>query len=77
MHRGAHPLPLFDPDLVDQLVARTRELGIDVHLGTQAEAIEQHAGHLIVRVSSSGQTQALEADMAVHSAGRVPEIDDL
>jgi len=77
IHRGARPLPLFDPDLVDQLVARTRELGIDVHLGTQAEAIEQNAGHLIVRVSSSGQTRTIEADVVVHSAGRVPEIDDL
>lgn len=77
IHRRARPLPLFDAELVDQLVARTRELGIDVHLGAQAEAVEQNAGHLIVRVSSSGQTQALEADMVVHSAGRVPEIDDL
>lgn len=75
IHRGARPLPRFDPDLVDQLVARTRELGIDLHLGTQAEAIEQNAGHLTVRVS--GQKQTLEADMVVHSAGRVPEIDDL
>jgi glutathione reductase (NADPH) len=33
LHRGPRPLALFDPDLVDQLVERTRELGIDVHLG--------------------------------------------
>jgi glutathione reductase (NADPH) len=77
VHRGARPLPRFDPDLVDQLVARTRELGIEVHLGTQAEAIEQNNGHLIVRTSSSGTNRTFEADAVVHSAGRVPEIDDL
>jgi glutathione reductase (NADPH) len=34
LNRGSRPLALFDPDLVDQLVERTRELGIDLHLGT-------------------------------------------
>jgi glutathione reductase (NADPH) len=32
LHRGPRPLVLFDPDLVDQLVERTRELGVDLHL---------------------------------------------
>lgn len=33
LHRGPRPLEAFDPDLVDQLVKRTRELGIHVELG--------------------------------------------
>ena len=77
VHRGARPLPRFDPDLVDQLVARTRELGADVQLGTQAEGIEKSSGHWIVRASTSGQKRRFEADVVVHAAGRVPEIDDL
>jgi glutathione reductase (NADPH) len=77
VHRGPRPLPRFDPDLVDQLITRTRELGVEVHLATQAEAIEQYDDHLIVRASTSGETRTIEADMVVHSAGRVPEIDDL
>jgi glutathione reductase (NADPH) len=77
VHRGARPLPRFDPDLVDQLVTRTRELGGNVQLGTQAEGIEKSSGHLIVRASTSGQEGTFEADMVVHAAGRVPEIDDL
>jgi glutathione reductase (NADPH) len=77
VHRGARPLPRFDPYLVDALVERTRELGIDIQLGTEAEAIEKGSGHLIVRASTSGQKRTLEADMVVHAAGRVPEIDDL
>lgn len=70
VHRGARPLPHFDPDLVDQVVARTRELGVDVQLGTQAEGIERNSGHLVVRASTSGEKRMFETDMAVHAAGR-------
>jgi len=77
VHRGARPLPRFDPDLVDQIVARSRELGCDIQLGTEAEGIEASSGKFIVHASSSGRKQTFKADLVVHSAGRVPEIDDL
>jgi glutathione reductase (NADPH) len=77
LHRGPRPLALFDPDLVDQLVERTRELGIDLHLETEATAIEKSSAQLIVRALASGGTHTFQADMVVHSAGRVPEIGDL
>jgi glutathione reductase (NADPH) len=77
LHRGARPLPLFDPDLVDRLVERTRELGIDVHLGTEAIGIEKISAQLVVRALASGGTGTFQTDMVVHAAGRVPEIDDL
>jgi glutathione reductase (NADPH) len=77
VHRGARPLPLFDPDLVDQIVERTSELGVGVQLGTEAEGIEKGSGHFIVRAAASGQKRTFEADLVVHAAGRVPEIDDL
>ena len=77
LHRGQRPLTLFDPDLVDQLVERTRELGIDLHLETEATEIEKSSAQLIVRALASGETHTFQADMVVHSAGRVPEIGDL
>jgi glutathione reductase (NADPH) len=77
LHRGPRPLARFDPDLVDQLVERTRELGIDVRLGTEATGIEKSSDHLIVRALCSGETARFEAEMVVHAAGRVPEINDL
>jgi len=77
LHRGPRPLPLFDPDLVDELVAGTRELGVDVQLATEAEGVEKEAGRLSVRASSSGQRRTFEGDIVVHAAGRVPEIDDM
>ena len=75
--RGPHPLPRFDPDLVDQLVKSSRELGVDVQVGTEVRGVEKSSGQLIVRASASGQQRTFEADMVVHAAGRVPEIDDM
>jgi glutathione reductase (NADPH) len=77
VHRGARPLALFDPDLVEQIVGRSRELGIHIQLGTQAEGIEKGPRCLSVRSSASGQKRRFEADMVVHAAGRTPEIDDM
>jgi glutathione reductase (NADPH) len=77
LHRGSRPLALFDPDLVDQLVGRTRELGIDLHVGTEAIGIEKSSTQLIVRTLAAGQTGTFQTDMVVHAAGRVPEINDL
>ena len=77
VHRGRRPLPGFDPDLVDQLTRATRELGVDLRLKYAVEGIEKTSGHLSVTVSSDGQQQTIEANMVVHGAGRVPEIQDL
>ena len=73
VHRGPRPLEPFDPDLVDQLVHRSRELGIGVELGADVEAVERTAGGLVVHADQ----RRFEADLVVHGAGRVPEIDDL
>src|SRR6202521_2859146 len=68
LHRGPRPLALFDSDLVDQLVERTRELGIDVHLGTEAIGIEKSSRELIVRAMAAGEAVTFQADMVVHAA---------
>jgi len=77
VHRGLRPLPLFDPDLVDQIVKSTRELGVDVQLGTEVVGVEKSPGQLLVQASASGQKRTFEADMVLHAAGRVPQIDDM
>jgi glutathione reductase (NADPH) len=77
LHRGKRPLVRFEPDLVDRLVQHTREIGIDVRLGTQADAIGETTSQFVVRGSTGGQQLTFEADLVVHSAGRVPDIDDM
>jgi glutathione reductase (NADPH) len=76
-HRGAQPLERFDPDLVGRLVDATRELGVKVHLNTHVEAIAKRGDRLLVHTLAGQETRTIDTDMAVHSAGRVPEIDDL
>ena len=77
LDRGERPLEAFDADMVGQLVATTRELGVTVHLGTEVTAIDKSGGGLVVHTRFGEQHQQLEADIAVHAAGRVPEVDDL
>lgn len=77
LHRSARPLGHFDPDLVDRLVQWTRKLGVDVQLQAEPEAIESGPGHFTVNASIAGARRVFEAEMVVHGAGRVPEIDDL
>ena len=77
LHRGPRPLERFDPDLVDLLVRRSRELGIRVEVDLEVQAVDVLGDHLVVRGSRRGQEVRFETDMAVHSAGRVAEIDDL
>ena len=51
LHRGKQPLEHFDPDLVNQLVQRSRDIGINVQLGRTVKKIEKLSdGKLIVVV---------------------------
>ncbi len=77
LHRGSRPLKQFDPDLVSQLVQATRDLGVEVQLNTAVAAIERQDDHLLVHARTGAQEHTVEADLVVHAAGRVPEIDDL
>lgn len=77
VHRGARPLEVFDEELVEQVVKRTRELGVAVQIGTKAEGVAKSPRGLAVETSSAEGRRAFEADMVVHAAGRVPELDDL
>ncbi len=77
LHRGQRPLEAFDADLVAELVLATQEQGIPVQVNTAVTAIEQHGSVLVVHAQTQGQEQTMEADLVVHAAGRVPEIDDL
>jgi glutathione reductase (NADPH) len=77
LHRGRRPLVHFDSDLVERLVQRSRDVGVDVRLQTEVNGIERHSGGLSVRTTRDGETETYEAEIVVHGAGRVPEIDTL
>lgn len=77
LHHGDRPLERFDPDLVAQLVQATRDLGVEVRVGTTVTAIEKRGDELIVHARDAQETTEFAADLVVHAAGRVPEIDDM
>src|SRR5258708_3187294 len=77
LHRCTRPLDRFDIDLVEQLVKATREIGVDVQVNTAVESVEKDGDHFVVKASTEQGKQAFAADLVVHGAGRVPEIDDL
>jgi glutathione reductase (NADPH) len=77
LHRGERPLEGFDPDLVAQLVQATQDLGIDVQLRAPVTAVEKRGDGLVVHASTGAEEFEVAADLVVHAAGRVPEIDDL
>jgi glutathione reductase (NADPH) len=77
LHRGTRPLEGFDPDLVAQLVHATQDLGVDLRLGTPVNAVEKHRSELVVHAGTGTGEVEVAADLVVHAAGRVPEVDDL
>jgi glutathione reductase (NADPH) len=77
LHRGLRPLERFDPDLVDRLVTRTRDLGVDIRLGLEVTSIARSATGISVRAHSGTGDHGFDTDLVVHGAGRVPEIDDM
>ena len=78
LHRGPRPLRGFDPDLADKVATAARDSGIDLRLGTRVRRrIGQVADGFLVEASSTGEPRTFAADLVVHGAGRVGEIDDL
>jgi glutathione reductase (NADPH) len=70
-------LTAFDPDLVALLMEKFREIGVEVRLKTRVIGIAKDGNHFVVHARSNGQEQSIPADIVVHAAGRVPDLDPL
>lgn len=75
--RGVRPLKRFDPDLVDLLVARGSQVGIDMRPQTTVSAIEPIGSAYRVAIDTAGELDEIETDLVVHGAGRTPELSKL
>jgi len=75
--RGERPLKSFDPDLVELLVDRGREVGVDLRRTTTIVAVEPADRGYQVTLARAGTRETIEADLVVHGAGRVAELADL
>ena len=74
---GDRPLREFDPDLVELLIQRTEQTGIRVQLATTTTRVTRTATGLDVTVDQGGRTFTIGADLVVHGAGRVANLDGL
>jgi glutathione reductase (NADPH) len=93
LHRGKQPLAHFDPDLVNQLIQCSRDVGINVQLERTVKKIEKLSDFKLQVVHSSrnvsdtslttaeekmiSDDQIEESDLVVHGAGRIPNIEGL
>ena len=85
LHRGKQFLEHFDPNLVTQLVNRSKEIGIEARLLTTVKQINKLAdGRLQVKSSgfskshsSELESDVIETNLVVHGAGREANIDGL
>lgn len=70
------PLMPFDRDLVDMLVAESRRNGIEIVTNTKVERVEQSGGHYLISTGGD-EPRSFEADLVVHGAGRIPNVDGM
>lgn len=77
IHRGKRPLEGFDADLVGLLVKAMQAIGIRILLDTVVTAVTGQADDLVVHYSQPGKKYTISANLAVHAAGRVADVDDL
>lgn len=75
LHADDQPLGHFDQDLVQRLVAHSRQVGITVELGCKAVAVERGPDGDMVVTAEDGRR--FEAEIALHGLGRKPQLDTL
>lgn len=77
LQRGERMLPQFDPDLVGWSMEKFHELAIDVRVRHAVQVVEKPGREYHVRAQSPQGETAVQADLVVHAAGRVPNIEAL
>ncbi len=74
---GERPLKVFDPDLVENLVHRSEQVGIQVLQNASLTHVRRTVTGLEVTGEKDGKNFTLGADLVVHGAGRTANLDTL
>lgn len=77
LQRGERMLMQFDADLVSWLMESFHRVGIDVRTKHVVETVEKKSSNFIVRATTGNGVQTFEADLVVHAAGRIPDLEHL
>lgn len=75
--RGARPLTSFDPDLVELLITRGSQVGIELRRNSEITGVERTNKTYRVSFETNGVSEVIEVDLVVHGAGRVSDLSDL
>lgn len=76
LQRSNRILKNFDPFLVDILLKAFRASGVEIHIDMPVKSIEKASDRLLVHAGKDEEF-IFEADMVVHGAGRIPNIESL
>lgn len=71
------PLNGLDNDMVDALVSLSEDMGMKIHAGTKVTGIEKKGEGFLVKIRQDWEESDLEADLVVHGAGRIPDLEGL
>lgn len=74
LQSGPKPLKQFDNEMVSHLVDASKDAGIDIHTGVTISSIDKTGEQFRVII---GDGHEFTADMVVHGAGRIADIEDL
>ena len=77
VHQDGRPLDPFDADHVELVLEASRAAGIQIHLNHEASAIEKDGDSYVLVADTDGGEARFEADLVIHGAGRVPQLDSL
>ena len=74
---GKRPLKAFDADLVKELTAYSKELGIEFIFNAKIIGLKKGTKNLKVSFEKKGKTEILKTKAVFNTAGRVPAISKL
>jgi len=77
LHRSERLLRNFDADMVSMLIKASEAAGIKILTNKPVVAVKKEGDSFLVSTEFKSETQSFRADMVVHGAGRVPDIEDL
>jgi pyruvate/2-oxoglutarate dehydrogenase complex dihydrolipoamide dehydrogenase (E3) component len=77
LQKHARILPRDEPALVDLLVAKLREEGVDLRVDVETRRVTVESGRKVVHGTERGRPASWAADELLVAVGRAPNIEDL
>ncbi len=74
LHRSAQVLKGYEPELAEVVAAATRDAGVTLRTEAPVTALERRGQDIVVRTANG---EEFVCDMAVHGAGRAPNVSGL